>query len=248
MASCQNGNEKQIQNEAKAETNEQMPSFSETFHTEQIVLVIAPNETSITAEMQLLNWDKSQNKWIKAVPAFPVTLGRTGMSWGKGLHPSEWNMAPMKKEGDGKAPQGIFGISSFFGYKAQNELPFEPKLPYLQAKNNTFCVDDVNSSFYNKITDDSKKDWNSAENMLRTDNLYELGAVVDYNTQNIEKGAGSCVFIHIWRAADKATAGCTAMQKDKIIAVFSQLDAKNHPVLVQMTQANAQKYLGEMGE
>lgn len=226
---------------------ENKPSFSTDFQTEQVLLVIAPDESSISAQMQFLEWDKEKKEWKKEVAAFPVTLGRTGLAWGKGLQPSEWNLAPLKKEGDGKAPQGIFSISSLFGYKSEKDLGFTPQLPYMQANSNLFCVDDVNSSFYNQITDIKNKDWNSAETMLRNDNLYELGAVVDYNTKKPEKGDGSCVFIHIWRAADKPTAGCTAMTKENIGNIFSKLAANKHPMLVQMTQKNAEKYLKGYG-
>lgn len=223
------------------------PSFSEQFTTEQVLLVIAPDESSIHAQMQFLEWDKDKKEWKKEIAAFPVTLGRTGLAWGKGLQPLEWNLAPLKKEGDGKAPQGIFPITSLFGYKAETDLAFTPQISYIQANNNLFCVDDVNSAFYNQLTDLKNKDWNSAETMLRNDNLYELGAVVAYNTQKPEKGDGSCVFIHIWRAADKATAGCTAMKKENIVNIFSKLAANKHPMLVQMTQKNAEKHLKGYG-
>ena len=46
------------------------------------------------------------------------------------------------------------------------------------------------------------------------------------------------VFLHIWRAADKPTAGCTAMTSANAKAIFSQLDASKKPLLIQMTNEN----------
>lgn len=222
-------------------------TFTEKFQSQQVLLVVAPDANSIQAQMQLLEWDATEKKWQVVIQAHPVTLGRTGLAWGKGLQPADWNIAPLKKEGDGKAPQGIFRISSLFGYKAENELDFEPKLPYIQATSNLFCVDDVNSAYYNQIVTDQNKDWNSAEEMRRQDQQYELGAVIDYNTPEVAKGSGSCVFLHVWRAADKPTAGCTAMERNNIVELFSRLDKSKNPTLVQFTQANADKYLKELG-
>lgn len=249
--------DKTNQNEADKKANEAVINtkmdqlkhpFTEKYHTRQIVLVTTPSENSITGSLKLLNYDAEKKAWIAGFEPVAVTLGRTGIAWGKGMHPAEWNQGAMKKEGDGKSPQGIFKIIRLFGKQSRESLSFKTELPYLHVNGNEWvCVDDVNSEYYNRIVSEKKvvKDWNSAEQMLRTDGLYELGAILDYNLNPVEKGAGSCVFMHIWRASDKPTAGCTATAKEKLTTIFSALAADRHPVLVQMTDANARKYLAE---
>ncbi|MBX7242488.1 MAG: hypothetical protein K1X92_12120 [Bacteroidia bacterium] len=252
-------NAKVKENEGDKNKNEQVVNtkmeqnnhpFTEAYHTQQIVLVTSPSESSITGSLRILNYEADKKTWVSVSAAVPVTLGRTGIAWGKGMHPSEWNQGTMKKEGDGKSPQGIFNIIRLFGNVAKESLSFKTALPYLHISGNEWvCVDDVNSEYYNRIVSEKKvvKDWNSAEQMLRTDGLYELGAILDYNLNPVVKGEGSCVFMHIWRASDKPTAGCTATQKAELSKIFSTLDAERHPVLVQMTEANARKHLSGLG-
>lgn len=237
LSLCCSSTEKKSQTEAL--------SFSQQFHSQQAVIVIMPDDTHIQGELLLTSF--KNGKWEKDLPAFPITVGRTGLAWGKGKHPEDWQVGALKKEGDGKAPQGIFDITGLFGYAAPHALRFQPDLPYLQCLPTTFCVDDVNSQYYNQIVDTRKvtKDWKSAENMLRNDNLYSLGAIVAYNTSPVVSGEGSCVFVHIWRANDKPTAGCTAMDEKKIQHVFPLLKASAHPVLVQMTRAAWDKHMSK---
>ncbi len=221
-------------------------SFQERFHSRQIVLVTTPSESNITGTLCILQYEEAKKTWTKTTEGISVTLGRTGLAWGRGMHPNDWNQAPLKKEGDGKAPQGVFKIIRFFGNIPKEYLPFKSGIPYLHVDSDSWvCVDDTDSEFYNRIVSEKKvvKDWKSAEKMLRKDGLYSLGAVLDYNLNPVIKGGGSCVFMHIWRAEDKPTAGCTATAKEKLTKLFSLLDAELSPVLVQMTESNAKKYL-----
>jgi D-alanyl-D-alanine dipeptidase len=224
-----------------------MRSFSQTFHTKQVLLVTSIDEQAIQGKIRLLQWDEAAQKWQQELGETPVTLGRTGLAWAKGHHPASWNNGIMKKEGDGKSPQGIFAVTSFFGYKPEKEVGFVSQLPYKMCGKNDVCVDDVNSSSYNRLNVKNGviMDWKSAEDMLRTDSQYALGAMLDYNSNPVVKGEGSCVFIHIWRAADKPTAGCTALPANEILPFFAKLSAAQNPLLVQMTEANMRKYLGD---
>lgn len=219
-------------------------SLFDRFHTSQVLVVTAEDEDAIQGTLRLYEWDANKKTWNTSSEKIAVTLGKDGLAWAKGLHPQPWNIGTMKKEGDGKAPQGIFEISSLFGYKEKSALSFRPKMPYTHSTSSYICVDDINSAHYNQILDSKgvTADWKSKEDMLRKDNLYELGAVVAYNTQNIVKGDGSCVFLHIWRAADKPTAGCTAMTAENAKNLFSQLDASKKPLLIQLTKDNYDKY------
>jgi L,D-peptidoglycan transpeptidase YkuD (ErfK/YbiS/YcfS/YnhG family) len=63
------------------------------------------------------------------------------------------------------------------------------------------------------------------------DQAYRLGFVIEHNPQGIAMG-GSCIFAHLWKTPDTATAGCTAMTPDSMQSLLRWLDAKAQPVFV----------------
>ncbi len=132
-----------------------------------------------------------------------------------------------KKEGDGKTPSGEYSITALFAYEKQNA-----NMPFLYADENLICVDDVNSSFYNQILDkNNASSPQSYEDMKRADNQYKYGAVIGYNLQN-EKGAGSCIFLHIYKDENSSTAGCVAVSEDEMKFMFDRLDESKMPKII----------------
>jgi D-alanyl-D-alanine dipeptidase len=143
----------------------------------------------------------------------------------------------VKHEGDGKAPAGIFTLSSVFGYATASEagIPLIG-LPYVQATESIECVDDTASAHYNTLLDRAgiPVDWQSSEHMRRTDELYRLGVFVDHNVAPAKAGAGSCIFIHMWRGPSSPTVGCTAGEPANITALVGWLHRSDAPLLVQL--------------
>ncbi len=142
-----------------------------------------------------------------------VVLGREGYGWGRGLHGDgapAGRPGPTKREGDGKSPAGVFEIGTAYGYDPART---GVALPYVEATPELRCVDDPASRHYNRIvsTANTAVDWKSAEYMRREDALYEIAIVVEHNTRQTEPGAGSCIFIHVWRGPQSGMTGCTAM-------------------------------------
>lgn len=207
----------------------------------QLVLVIAGQANVQTA--RLAAFERADNGWNK-IPdlEFPVTIGRTGLAWGIGLHAPQPGL--QKREGDGKAPAGIFALGDAFG--AAPELL--TGLSYQPMSKDHYCVDLPASPLYNQtqIKTDANADLieGSTEPMRRDlhlqDHQYNKGIFVAHNPQN-RPGAGSCIFVHIWRAADKPTAGCTAMEESEIDKLLAWLSAEQSPVLVQLTEADYQR-------
>jgi D-alanyl-D-alanine dipeptidase len=117
------------------------------------------------------------------------------------------------------------------------------KLPYVQAVATLECVDDPQSAHYNRIIDRAgveNPDWKSSERMRRDDDQYRWLVVVDHNAQS-EPGCGSCVFLHVWEAPGKGTAGCTAMDLSSMEGFLRRLDAKKRPMLVQLPQVEFER-------
>lgn len=205
----------------------------------QAVVVTTKDWTATQGSAQIFERKKAKSKWKAVGTSFPVIIGKNGMAWGKGLNelPSDTGMVLMKIEGDGKSPAGIFALTSAFG---TIEKPDFIKLPYTKLEEWTECVDDVNSSHYNKIVNRMQVgifDWKSSEKMLEVGEEYDLGVFIAHNFDR-QKGAGSCIFLHIWKDAASPTVGCTAMTKENIETVLKWLDAKKNPVLIQLSETS----------
>jgi len=204
----------------------------------QILLVIAPAWESTTAQLQRFERVSPDQAWQRCGSAVAVSLGKSGLAWGRGLHPRI--AGKEKREGDGCAPAGIFAITGLFGYAASDSsFARSMKLPYLCATSNLKCIDDPASAHYNRVVDQSclgAGDWASCEDMLRHDERYAVGAVVGHNSEPPEPGAGSCIFLHVWENEGAPTAGCTAMALADMGEVAAWLDETAAPLLVQLPQ------------
>ena len=73
--------------------------------------------------------------------------------------------------------------------------------------------------------------------MKRPDQLYELELVVQHNAAPVVKGSGSAVFLHIWRAPDVPTVGCTTMAKNDLLTLIRWLKPAKMPCLMQIPVA-----------
>lgn len=206
----------------------------------QLIVVKTENWNSIHAKLQCFERMNIENEWEAITEAFDVVVGKQGMAAAsEAFLPENEKEIGLKKEGDNKTPAGIFTLGSSYGYARKTEVESWIKLPYVQATEALKCVDDGNSRFYNQIIDknnitEAEIDWNSAEDMLRKDELYKWGIVVNYNTENPRKGCGSCIFIHIWRSPETGTEGCTAMPEERIVELLKWLKPETKPLLVQM--------------
>ncbi len=180
--------------------------------------------------------------WRPVGAPIASTLGRMGLGWGRGLHTTPSGDDPIKHEGDGRSPAGVFRITHSYGY---DNAPSGTHLPFQQVTRSWRCVNDAQSEHYNKVLDAKKidVDWNEAEHMRRRDHLYELVIEVDHNhiqhdIRTPVPGDGSCIFLHIWRRPGVPTIGCTAMPLDAMQTLLTWLRPSAQPVLVALPAAN----------
>jgi D-alanyl-D-alanine dipeptidase len=208
--------------------------------SQQMLVVTTSNWTATTGWLR--RFERSGESWQINGQPFRVVVGRGGMGWGRGLHPLPQS-GPQKSEGDGRSPAGIFPLPYAFGYAPADSVP-EIKLQYVQCTASLECVDDTNSVYYNVIVDRksvSAPDWKSSEKMRMSDDEYRLGIFVDHNSSQVVPGAGSCVFMHIWKGPDIPTSGCTAMSDGGMESLLGWLDARARPVLVQLPESEYQR-------
>ena len=207
----------------------------------QAVVVSTADANATTGTARLFERKNAKSDWKATGDSFPIVVGRSGLAWGIQL-PSEPTATKVKQEGDGNAPAGLFPLTSAFGGAAK---PIGVELPYVKLDQYTECVDDVNSTFYNRIVNRlhvGNFDWKSSEKMLAVGPEYDLGVFVAYNTYPVEKGRGSCIFLHVWKDANTATSGCTAMERRHMERVVAWLVPSKNPYLVQMTEADHDRY------
>jgi len=178
--------------------------------------------------------------WLPVGEARPIVVGRSGSGWGLGLNPAPDAAVsfgdPIKREGDGRAPAGVFAIGTAFGYATNADTA----MPYQAMDAGDWCIDASDSPLYNRIVDvddvGEAAIEGSTEPMRRDlhadgDQRYRLGLVIEHNPAAVPK-AGSCIFAHLWKNQDTATAGCTAMAPATMDDVLGWLDPAMHPVFV----------------
>jgi hypothetical protein len=216
----------------------------------QMIVVTRDSWDSPQGTLRRYERQRSGHPWHAVGGPIAVMIGKSGLGWGTGLlKPPKQGVRdpmdkdPVKKEGDGKAPAGVFHLSKIFGYAAQAQPGW--KMPYISLTPTIECVDDEKSKFYNTLVDTStiSPDWGNHENenMRRSDDLYRWGILVDHNANPPVPGGGSCIFMHIWRGPAQPTVGCTAMPQADLEMLLGWLAPERKPLLVQLPVAQYQK-------
>lgn len=202
----------------------------------QAVVVSTASWTSARAALQRYERPQPGAEWVPVGKAMPALTGENGLAWGRGLHPIPRGAPRIKREGDRRAPAGVFRITGAFG-----QLPPEKlgalRIPYRRAGTGWVAVDDPASRHYNQIVDRSKigrPDWRSAE-PLAEGRHYRLAIDLAHNPRNVP-GAGSCIFLHEWIGDRRGTAGCTVLRGPDLLTLVRWLDVKTGPVLVQQPE------------
>ena len=183
----------------------------------------------------LARFERDGATWHVVGTPQPVLIGRSGSAWGIGLHPQPSN-GPMKREGDGRSPAGVFAIGEAFGYAPTARTA----LPYSAMEASSYCVDVSGSPLYNRIVDTrvvgDQAVAGATEPMRRDlhadgDQRYRLGFVIEHNPRGVPM-SGSCIFAHLWKSPVDATSGCTAMDTTTMDAVLAWLRPDADPVFV----------------
>ena len=203
----------------------------------QVLTAIVPDWASTSAELRL--WERERGRWKLVNGPWPGVVGANGTAWGTGVHGTgspAGRAGPVKREGDGKSPAGLFAIRSTYGYapSAKTDLPYQP------VDESWKCIDDAKSAQYTKVLDARgvTKDWASAEEMRRGDDLYKWVIDIAHNP-SATPGGGSCIFLHVWSGPKSATAGCTAMEEATLAQLIEQLDPKAMFVLLPRAEYDA---------
>ena len=124
------------------------------------------------------------------------------------------------KEGDNITPKGVFKITKIY-YRADKIKMIKTNIKKIKITQNMGWCDDPVSRFYNQQIKLPSKF--SHEKLYRNDGLYDLVAVLNYNTNPVIKNKGSAIFMHISKSSYKKTEGCIALKKDDLIKIVMQI-------------------------
>lgn len=199
----------------------------------QMVLVITDGWDATTGTLQRFERPSTSARWRAVGSRVPVVVGRSGIAWDDGLG-TRLRGEPVKREGDGRSPAGAFPLDTAFGFGIR-QIMSSVRLPYVQLRQSTECVDDVRSVHYNTIVDRDgvdRVDWTSSERMREIEQ-YAYGVHVAYNAPP-RPARGSCIFLHIWGGPGSTTAGCTAMDEGALRDLMGWIDPARRPMLVQL--------------
>jgi zinc D-Ala-D-Ala dipeptidase len=213
-------------------------AIPELLSCEQLVTVTTKNWDDVNVTVQLYertSGDKSN--WRRFGSPFPAMIGEHGLAWGIGLHGTGKPGEPKKREGDRKAPAGVFRFGAVFGTAQPEQVRFL-RLRYRQVTPTAEAVDDPKSKYYNQVVDRRSvphPDWSSSESMLRVGGRYRLGVIIEHNAPAYP-GLGSCIFFHVWNRAYPGTTGCTATSYEHLVRLLRWLDPKKNPLIVQLPE------------
>ena len=166
--------------------------------------------------------------------AFFVALEKEGKNWVLKFDPVEVGIGkngfapPLDKlEGDGKSPTGIFRLGKLYSYEKRLNTLLENQ----QVTTKDKWIDDPNSKEYNTYVKGATKA-KSYENLLLKNDAYKYCLVIEYNTNRIVKGKGSAIFFHLGVKKPYFTAGCVAIDEEKMKLVVNWLDPKLNPRII----------------
>ncbi|MDF1861807.1 MAG: hypothetical protein P1U87_16430 [Verrucomicrobiales bacterium] len=195
-----------------------------------------------------LSWyEKGALGWKQKGSSWKGRLGKNGLVWGKGLHPVPAG-ATTKKEGDRRAPAGVFDLGGAWGYASS--IQKSPDLSYVQVTSRCLWYEDSSSPYYNQFRRIEYEPRTTAERkaqMKQGDYAHSLKLFIAHNAYpNITPGAGSSIFFHIWRnGGGSATFGCTTMSEPNLKNFIAMVDPKQRPVYVLLPRAEYDRYRGE---
>lgn len=115
----------------------------------------------------------------------------------------------LKREGDGATPAGRHRLLSLYVRRDRLAGP-RAALPMRALRRNDGWCEDARHGRYNcAIRLPSAA---GHETMWRTDRLYDLVGVLDWNFVPRIRGRGSAIFLHLCRPGFAPTAGCIALE------------------------------------
>ncbi|MFM8981576.1 MAG: L,D-transpeptidase [Spartobacteria bacterium] len=211
----------------------------------QCVVGIAADWNSSRVEVRV--FEKKDGGWAQSAGPWSGRLGKNGLAGGLGLHPLPGGV-PGKREGDLRAPAGVFALGGAYGYAPQ--IAKNPALPYRQITTRDLWVEDPASPDYNRhvLLDSAPATaWEKKQQMKQGDPAHSLKLFIAHNpAPGAVPGAGSSIFFHIWRAdGAKPSAGCTTLSGQNLRSLIASIDPAKNPLYVLLPEEDYRRVARE---
>jgi L,D-peptidoglycan transpeptidase YkuD (ErfK/YbiS/YcfS/YnhG family) len=135
-----------------------------------------------------------------------------------------------KREGDGVTPAGVHKIVGLL-YRPDRIAKVDLPDWALPIGVNDIWSDDPTDPDYNLLCRAPHPFGH--EKLRRSDPLYDMILLTNYNWPYAKAGAGSAIFLHVWRKARHPTAGCVAFAKSDLMWVAQRLRPASR-VIIQL--------------
>jgi L,D-peptidoglycan transpeptidase YkuD (ErfK/YbiS/YcfS/YnhG family) len=154
--------------------------------------------------------NRSQGLLVADGMVFPCALGWGGISAGK-------------REGDGATPLGRMRILSGY-FRSDHFFPEKTRLAMSPIDGKLGWCEVPGDRNYNRPV---KLPYPvSHEHMLRTDRLYDMCLVLDWNMSPRRRGRGSAIFFHLARPDFSPTLGCVAVSRRVMARLLPHISSR----------------------
>jgi len=145
---------------------------------------------------------------------YPCSVGRTGLT-------------ANKHEGDGATPHGVHRI---VGLLFRPDRMARPNGWASPIGPRDLWSDDSEDPAYNSLVRAPHRF--SHEHLRRSDPLYDLVFLTDWNWPDARPGLGSAIFMHQWRRPGYPTEGCVALSRDHLHRIACQIGLGTRLIVV----------------
>lgn len=155
----------------------------------------------------MTNLDIKISKWgIRFLGrSLPACVGKLGITLSK-------------SEGDHATPAGVHKI---VGVLYRPDRVIRPCDWAIKIKPFDIWSDDTQDPDYNMLNRLPHK--YSYERLFRSDPLYDVIVLTDWNWPYPVKGRGSAIFIHTWRKPRHPTEGCVGLSRQNLVWLVSKI-------------------------
>jgi L,D-peptidoglycan transpeptidase YkuD (ErfK/YbiS/YcfS/YnhG family) len=120
----------------------------------QMIVVTTSDWNAVEGRLRRYARATEHAKWRPVGDPISIVVGKNGLGWGIGVIPTvdvqvRSAADPVKREGDGRSPAGVFALGTAFGYASEPLRGL--KMPYLNLTSSIECVDDSGSKHYNRL-------------------------------------------------------------------------------------------------
>ena len=148
---------------------------------------------------------------------FPCSVGRNGI-----------RPAAEKVEGDLASPSGIWRLTGLYWRADRGQQP-RTWLPTAVLGPQQGWAEDPADPDYNRSI--RHPHGFPADRMTRGDPLYDICAVTDHNADPVVPGAGSAIFVHLWRGPRRPTAGCVAFRRPDLEWILARWQPRSRLII-----------------